>query len=255
LKPVSFMDVIKVTAGRIFCTLFYKTKIKPFRLIGDVIIRNSKIKVFDVIYVLADLSSLNVISPKYESPVLKKLMSLVNENSIFIDVGAHIGKYSLLLARRAKLVVAIEPDPISFSALKRAIMINKLRKIVALNIAVSDTDGQCFFYMHRWSVVSSIKVSQGSFKTILVKSMTLDSIAKTLKTRIDVIKIDVEGAEVEVIKGAKNLLTQHKPKLVMEVWEDNFNNVIDLLEGLGYKYEILEHYINERYYNILFYCE
>jgi FkbM family methyltransferase len=182
-------------------------------------------------------------------------MSLVNENSIFIDVGAHIGKYSLLLARRAKLVVAIEPDPISFSALKRAIMINKLRKIVALNIAVSDTDGQCFFYMHRWSVVSSIKVSQGSFKTILVKSMTLDSIAKTLKTRIDVIKIDVEGAEVEVIKGAKNLLTQHKPKLVMEVWEDNFNNVIDLLEGLGYKYEILEHYINERYYNILFYCE
>jgi FkbM family methyltransferase len=249
------MDAIKVTAGRIFNTLFYKTKIKPFRLIGDIIIRNSKIKVFDVIYVLADLSSLNVISPKYESPVLKKLMSLVNENSIFIDVGAHIGKHSLLLARRAKLVVAIEPDPISFGALKRAIMINKLRKIVALNVAVSDTDGQCFFYMHRSSVASSIKVSQGSFKTIFVKCMTLDSIAKTLKLGVDVIKIDVEGAEVEVIKGAKNLLTQHKPKLIMEVWEDNFNNVIDLLEGLGYKYEILEHYINERYYNILFYCE
>jgi FkbM family methyltransferase len=247
------MDVIKVTAGRIFCTLFYKTKIKPFRLIGDIIIRNSKIKVFDVIYVLTDLSSLNVISPKYESPVLKKLMSLVNENSIFIDVGAHIGKYSLLLARRAKLVVAIEPDPISFSALKRAIMINKLRKkIVALNIAVSDTDGQCFFYMHRSTVASSIKVSQGSFKILVVKSMTLDSIAETLKLGVDVIKIDVEGAEVEVIKGAKNLLTQHKPKLIMEVWEDNFNNVIDLLEGLGYKYEILEHYINDGYYNILF---
>jgi hypothetical protein len=73
---------------------------------------------FNVIYVLADLSSLNVISPKYESPILKKLMSLANENSIFIYVGAHIGKYSLLLAGRTKLVVAIEPDSISFSALK-----------------------------------------------------------------------------------------------------------------------------------------
>jgi FkbM family methyltransferase len=136
-------------------------------------------------------------------------------------------------------------------------MINKLRKIVALSIAVSDTDGQCFFYMQRWSVMSSIKVSQGSFKTIFVKSVTLDSIAETLKLGVDVIRIGVEGAEVEVIKGARNLLTHHKPKLVMEVWEDNFNNVIDLLEGLDYKYEIVKHYINERYYNkyIIFYCE
>jgi hypothetical protein len=68
----------------------------------------------------------------------------------------------------------------------------------------------------------------------------------------DLLKYDVEGAELEVLMGAMNTLISYKPRLIIEVWDTNFKNIIAFLQKIGYKCEIIEQYTLEKYFNI--YC-
>jgi len=83
-------------------------------------------------------------------------------------------------------------------------------------------------------------VSKDVISTIVVPCITLDDVSRELKTigigKVDVIKIDVEGAEIEVLKGAKNLLESDKPILIIEVLNDiNLLRVKNMLKRYGYK--------------------
>jgi len=69
------------------------------------------------------------------------MLRRVDENSIVIDVGAHIGIHTIHLAKRAKLVIAVEPEPRNYMLLKKNLKLNKLRNVLALPIALSDKDG------------------------------------------------------------------------------------------------------------------
>ena len=68
----------------------------------------------------------------------------------------------------------------------------------------------------------------------------------------DLLKYDVEGAELEVLMGAMNTLISYKPRLIIEVWDTNFKNIIAFLQKIGYNCEVIERYALEKYSNI--YC-
>jgi FkbM family methyltransferase len=125
-----------------------------------------------------------------------------------IDVGAEIGLYTLKAAREAAdgLIVSIEPNPLNFYLLLLNIKVNRLRNVVPINVAVSDFNGIAKLYLN-----SSSLVFRGS-KYIRVPVLTLDKIVyeKLKLSTVDLIKIDVEGNEFAVLKGAEKTLNQAK---------------------------------------------
>ena len=262
VKPLNLKDSLRINIATIFNKLYYKvyhyssTLALIFRIIGDLLVRWAKIKYNDTKYVLIDLSSLSIFYKNYEPNVLRIILNQLSKGDVFIDIGAHIGKYSFLSAKKVGAngkVIAVEPNPIAFKALKSGIKENRLANVIPLNIAVSNNNAIIQFYLFRSSVGSGMKVSEGSYNTIFVKSMTLDTLVNILKlNRVNFIKIDVEGAELEVLMGAMNTLINYKPQLIIEVWDINFKNVTAFLRKIGYNCEVIERYAREKYSNI--YC-
>lgn len=82
---------------------------------------------------------LYIIDPKFEEPLHDRFNII---SGTFIDVEAHIGRYAILIAKRLKgVVIAIEPDPANFLALKKSVALNNLTNVILLNIAASDKNG------------------------------------------------------------------------------------------------------------------
>jgi len=80
---------------------------------------------------------------------------------------------------------------------------------------------------------------------------SLDSLITELKiSHIDVIKIDAEGAEVQILKGAINTIVRSKPYIIVEVRHSNLNEFKELIKGLRYSYEILLHGLSDNVFSL-----
>jgi FkbM family methyltransferase len=151
-----------------------------------------------------------------------------NEGDTVVDVGAHIGLYSLIAAKRvgpSGKVIAIEPDPENFKILKKNILLNQLSSVEALECAVYSTRGKLRLFLPELEQGRTIfnTVMQDRARTstnfLEVEANTLDNILESINiTEVNWIKIDVEGAELEVLKGAVNTLSSNKNiALVVEI--------------------------------------
>jgi len=128
---------------------------------------------------------------------------------LFVDVGAHIGVISAILAasHRECTCIAFEPTPITFQVLRRNSMIYP--NIRAENYAVGKSSGQLRLFLGKSEVANSTtrpQVSGASVRSIVFPSVSLDDYIHTHALTIpDMIKVDVEGGEYEVLLGAQNL--------------------------------------------------
>lgn len=178
------------------------------------------------------------------------------EGMNFLDVGAHIGKYTIRagmkIGKEGK-VVAIEPDKDNFDLLVRNIEANGLQNCIALNLAAYRADTQVNLFHSATSREHSIieDFGKGSRK---VKARALDSLLEEIEIgKIDLIKIDVEGAELEVLEGLANTLTKQNPLLVIEILKRDEDRVIRYLDSLGYKKELI-HFLLDYRGGLMFYC-
>jgi FkbM family methyltransferase len=142
------------------------------------------------------------------------------QGDIVVDIGAHIGRYTIIGAKRVGAngkVVAIEANPSNFEMLNRNIKLNQLTNILSLNNAVYSKETKIKLYLpgeelgHTiYNTVMSDR-AKNEDKFVEVSANTLDYFLQ-LKGITDVnwIKIDVEGAEFEVLKGATNVLSKSK---------------------------------------------
>lgn len=123
-----------------------------------------------------------------------------NRGGVVVDLGANIGAFSLLAAKKGTTVYAVEPEPHNLEALKRNIEINRMENnIIVCPYAISDFKGTAV--IHDSGGGSSIK-DDGAFGAE-VEVMSLDNLFSLYHIeQVDVMKIDIEGAEVEVILGA-----------------------------------------------------
>jgi len=145
---------------------------------------------------------------KREWSVLKLLTLLASKEKIFVEVGVHVGSYSIRMAKLYKHVVAIEPNPYSVDCLKKNIELNNVENITVLPVACGDSDGELLLGLEEGSS-SLLRASPVSVK---VKVRRLDD----LVDRVDVMKIDVEGYEEQVVRGGLNLIDRCKPVVVIE---------------------------------------
>lgn len=163
---------------------------------------------------------------KWEYEQLSFLCNLSLKNGTIFDIGAWRGPYTLLLANlvgNKGRVEAFEPMPDTFNTLVNNVRLNSLNNVNCHNIAVSDIDGNVEMKATtRRSQVASILRHKNDDKLISFtsQSVTIDSFCKKNDIIPDGIKIDVEGAEGLVFKGALNTLKIHKPWVVVEVHGD-----------------------------------
>ena len=146
------------------------------------------------------------VSEKYELDVWRALMAELRTGDTFVDVGAYIGLYTIAVGLRLRgsgRIIAFEPDNHNFSLLQQHVRLNGLEKQIELHqCAVSDKDGQCCFSAE-CSALSRL-VSPGANHATIIQVITLDSVFAG--ERIDILKIDVEGYEEMVLRGAYDLL-------------------------------------------------
>lgn len=181
------------------------------------------------------------------------------KNDIVIDIGANTGYYSLRLSSLVGdngKIIAIEPDPQTFNALIKNCELNNISNVNAHNIAISNSNGKITFHQSIFhSGTSSMFVNEkdkSKMKKIIIKTTTLDELIKEKYEYIAWVKIDVEGAELEVLKGSSTILSKTK-NIIIEVHEHilNQNNknskeIIEILEESGFKITLLNDFWDEK---------
>jgi len=185
---------------------------------------------------------------KYEATEISVLEELICENDVCVDIGANIGIYSVFFALKAYggQVIAFEPVELNRKLLELNLVLNGIDNVRIEQSVISDCNGKIKFSVSNDASYSSI-ISTGRMKeseVIEVDSKTLDNQFYLLRKKIDVLKIDVEGAELLVLRGGKNLLSDVtlRPKvIIVEVNKENqsvygYNpiDVIDYMEEFGY---------------------
>lgn len=206
---------------------------RPYSLPSNVLIKNKD----GIFYCANGWKNAHVVNTEFE----KKLRKYFNfKKGVFIDIGAHIGKYTIMMGRKLKSkgkVVAIEPDPSHFEMLKKNIQLNSLKNIFAVNTICSDKNGNVLFSPVNTSHPKYNYIVKDHEKKILVVSRKLDTLIDDLKiNRVDFIKIDVDGSELLVLKGAKKILKKYHPLIIIEVSVD-FQDIENLLKPYNYKIE------------------
>ena len=180
---------------------------------------------------IAHLSSL------YERETTRLLMDM--KPKIFIDIGAHVGRFSIILAKKGSKVISVEPSKSNFNQLNKNIKLNSLQdSIIALNVGCSDKKGkETLYFVSQNEGLSSLEKKDNATKeTIMVKR--LDEICRELKLSpesISVIKADVEGFELNVLKGAARILRESSPILVIEITDKGRERKIrEFLDKFGF---------------------
>lgn len=170
----------------------------------------------------------------YEYETFRVFRGLAKHASLFFDVGANIGYFSLVAAayNPALRVASFEPLPGAFEYLKRNVRLNDSTHVQPFNRALSDQRGSATFSFtinptfveveHHLTSTGGLAHSgdeQGMVKSFEVQTDTLDHIAHTQfeGERVDLIKLDVEGAEDRVLRGGTQVLSKHGPIVVCEV--------------------------------------
>jgi FkbM family methyltransferase len=191
-------------------------------------------------------------SVEHEPDVWHRLMDAVRPGDTCLDVGASIGLYTLGFANRLHgngRVFSFEPDVSSYQALQRHILLNNFSEIVcAMNIAISDVNGVLKF-VNGLGPTSHAAGPEEKASCVSVACFSLDNIFSGIGIVPDVAKIDVEGFELQVLRGAAGILSQaRRPRLLyidVHPWawprlglETTNEALHDLLHSLGYKVEM-----------------
>lgn len=175
----------------------------------------------------------SVLSGKpFESATLQLWASMCRPGGGVIDVGAYTGLFSIVARLRGATALAFEPMPANVDRFVANCRLNGVSKKV-IRGAVSDTNGLDVLHYNPIPFTSGASLIRRTGAALTVHTTTIDSLELE---SLDAIKIDVERAEGKVLRGARQTLLRFKPKLIVEVLdEQRKQDVLQALQGTGYK--------------------
>lgn len=210
------------------------------------IVRNIMIKLYGCKFQGVDSESLFILSPEFEKAVLNTLVMLIHKNEAdisFVDVGAHIGRYTVLVAKLIQnngLVVSIEPHPENYTKLLKNIELNGLRNVIPFQVAAWSHD--CTLKLNvafKYGQHSTVEDYGLGYLNIIAKS--LDNLLQEFPYKKNIImKIDVEGAELHVLRGAEKTIKKYRPQIICEVKKKNLQDVKNFMSELKYHMQPLD---------------
>jgi len=189
----------------------------------------------------------------YEENVINFLDIIVKsyDKPVLIDVGANFGYYSVRYEHLCSHIFAFEPVSTTYNVLKKNIESNAVKNITLFKIGVSDTTGQQEINLYNVSGNNSLFArtvpDDHPLKKIgkeTIKLNSLDILIKNGRVTIpDIIKIDVEGAELDVLKGAKNTIASHRPAIIFEYSESTSVDAGYTKEALLNVLELIDYHV------------
>jgi FkbM family methyltransferase len=200
---------------------------------------------------VVDKSASFIVEEAYE-PFMKDVLKRLDKGDVFVDVGAHVGKYSFYASRLvgdSGLVIAIEPHPKNMKNLKKGIRLNGLSNVVTVQKACSNYRGRGF--LKEDTLSAKHELAQKTTK-LTVDVDTLDNILHTVRIKkVSTVKIDVNRYEYQVLQGTRKTLSEFKPQLIVEVNFGNKRKISEYLNKWNYKPATLSE--TKRYFD-LFFC-
>ncbi|MFH0971174.1 MAG: FkbM family methyltransferase [Candidatus Micrarchaeota archaeon] len=180
-----------------------------------------------------------------QTHIFKKL---VRRDTVYVDVGAHIGYFTLLVAKNAKdgVIYAFEPQSQNFSLLRKNVHANRFHNVRLFKKAVSDkANRRLKLYCNTSNSGNNSLLKEDIVSDYVweeVETVTLDGALKNAK-KVDLMKIDVEGAELLVLKGAEKTFRKNKKMKVLIEYAPAFYRkptaLIDVLKKLGFKIKVI----------------
>lgn len=184
----------------------------------------------------------------WEPQVVRRIVSTIRPGMTVVDVGAHVGYYTLVFAKYVGAtgrVISFEPLPVNFALLKKNVELNELKHVELFASAVFSRSGDLTISIPDDSNSGEASVMHRvGAKQLEVQATTLDVVSSTLDFKPDFIKIDVEGSEFDVLSGAQEIIRRCRPQMLIELHHFDGNlaghPVPGQLAGLGYDLEWIE---------------
>jgi FkbM family methyltransferase len=170
-------------------------------------------------------------SSAFEPEVVPAFVELCRDARWIVDVGANFGFYAVLahLVAPAARVDAVEPNPLTFSALRETVELNGAGVRIH-RLALSDTSGRVSLSL-AGGLSSIVEDRARGQDTTVVECVQFDALFEGA----DLVKIDVEGAELHVLRGMRRTLSRHRPFVLAEIASVNLEPVASFLSSFGYE--------------------
>lgn len=179
----------------------------------------------------------------YETGTNNILAKYIKPTDVVIEAGANMGSETVLIGKMLKggHLYAFEPNPYTFERLKINISINELANVSAHDVALGESNGGIQFNIYPKdfcnSGMSSKYMETSKTRKIDVVQKTLDTfVAESGIAKVDFIKMDIQGAEMDMIVGASGIISQFKPTIFTEACEpyNDTKQLYEKLKGFGY---------------------
>jgi FkbM family methyltransferase len=232
-KGLTLRSELNLLLSALYDMLFYAisgTALNPRLALGGIFF--FKIKGLGVAVVRGGTDDLYNLLPDREGDVDAFIRSRLREGAVFVDVGANVGYYTLVASKlvgTAGHVYAIEPVPSTAAFLRVNVKLNGCNNVVVREVAAWSARGRLVLKIPASMYGCASAVREGS--SVIVKTSTLDDILRD-EGSIYLIKIDVEGAELEVLRGSQSVLRRTR-YVVLEL-SRNAREVLTELWGAGF---------------------
>jgi FkbM family methyltransferase len=189
---------------------------------------------------------------QYEPHVTAAVRRLLEPEQVFLDIGANIGYFTLLAASlvgQAGSVIAFEPNPANCELIRMSIAANSAENVTLHSYAVADV-ARTFPLDVGGTNTNGMLLTDGAEpldpEALMVQSVVLDSFLDPTM-RVDLVKLDIEGAEPLALRGMAQLIQRHRPRLLLEfapklierTSQMDPGQFLELLASWGYRLEIL----------------
>lgn len=191
-----------------------------------------------------------IVKSNWEQEEREFASKLLLDNGFIIDLGANVGHYTALLAKKhpKTKVIAVEASPTIFLLLKSNCKLNNLTNLVFYNQAISDKDDEIIEFFERDALSTTQKQFLNALNIPLqqinkekVRTLTIDRLLENENLdKVMLLKMDIEGAEVLALRGASSALKEKKIKNMIIEYHDHSGRtyITNLLKNLGYSYSV-----------------
>jgi FkbM family methyltransferase len=160
------------------------------------------------------------------------VLDLLRQGDLFVDVGANIGFYTILAGRRGARVIAFEPAPDAVAAVQRSAELNGVGDGVRIRQAACGSSAGTTRFTTGLDLANHIVV--GDEPSTEVRMVTLDDQLLHERAEMVMLKVDAEGHDLDVLRGAMDTITRLRPLIMVEIWTGG-SGPRELLDGLGYR--------------------
>ena len=191
---------------------------------------------------------------EYEKGTNHVLAEYVKKGHVVLELGANLGSETLIVSRLVGSeghVYGFEPNPYTFKRLQRNIEINGISNVDIYELAIGENNTEIYFNIYPENSsnpgMSSKYVENPCTKKINVKQVTIDSFMQQHNiTKLDFLKLDIQGAEIDALNGARNTIAKYRPIIFAEAYSEeqvahnHTQQMYDMLMAYGYKIFLIE---------------